>query len=229
MAAGGAATRKKGAKPPQAESHSRRRRSAATPTTIPELKRSFDSLEQAVGTILKSPDSKGRVRKFQEAWRRIFGRPVDAAAAEAYLKVKSRGAAAGAVAGKTRKAKGQKGGAAAAVLAGAPLDFQTRPGVDGVHGSFLPYLTKGLDFYNTVNQESMFRGCGTVDTTPKVPADLGSNKVGGGLLSDAAFVALTRPFSASSPPSVANDIQTTWQGRQLGASPDPVENRLRFV
>lgn len=201
---------------------SRRRRVVAT--TIPELKQSFDALERKVVEILRAGgDQKQRVRKFQEAWRSIFGRPVEASAAEAYLQVKARTLPK--VGAKTRKS--QRGGASA--LAGAPVDFQTRPGVDGVHGSFLPYLTKGLDFYNTINQHGMFKGCGTEDITPQVPASLGSNKVGGGLLSDAAFVATTRPVAASSPPSLFNDIQTAWQGRSLGASPAPDQNPLKYV
>jgi hypothetical protein len=207
-----------------ASGHSRRRRVVAT--TIPELKQSFDALERKVAEILRAGgEQKQRVRKFQEAWRSIFGRPVEAAAAEAYLQVKARTLPK--VGAKTRKS--QRGGAGGA-LAGAPLDFQTRPGVDGVHGSFLPYLTKGLDFYNTINQQGMFKGCGTEDITPKIPASLGSNLVGGGsLLSDAAFVATTRPAAASSPPSLLNDLQTAWQGRSLGASPAPDQNPLKYI
>ena len=134
--------------------------------------------------------SKQRVKKFQEVWRRIFGRPVDALAAEAYLKVKSRG-----------KSRRQRGGSA---LAGAPLDFQTRPGVDGSHGSFLPYVASGLSFANTINQPGMFQSCGVANITPNVPADIGSNLVtkGGGFtqsVADAIFSLTTRPMPSSMP------------------------------
>ena len=193
--------------------------------SLPELKGSFDRLRKGCHSILRgTKETKQRIKQFQTLWKEIFHRPVDAMAAEAYLRVMGSTVARG----KTAKSKGtkrQKGGAA---LAGAPLDFQTRPGVDGAHGSFPQYLTNGLSFYNTINQEGMFKDCGVVDNTPAVPASLGSNKVGGGVLSDAAFLATTRPQDSSVPPSAIQDIQTAWQGRALGASPQPNQNPLKY-
>jgi len=200
-----------------------KKRSRATLTTIPALKNSFDRLEKEVPTILRETTTKQQVRKFQDTWKKIFGRPVEALAAEAYLQVKSK------MRGKyTRK---MKGGAA---LAGAPLDFQTRPGVDGVYGSFPEYVTSGLSFYNTINQDQLNKGIGLDMFEPAVPADMGSNqaggsgKKGGGILGDAAYLAMTRPFSTTSPPGLMNDIQTTFQGRELGQSPDPSQNPLQY-
>jgi hypothetical protein len=194
--------------------------------TIPELKASFDAIERKTAEILRSDaDKKTKIRRFQEAWRGIFGRPVEAHAAEAYLAVKEHSLPRQQK-GKTRKAGKQRGGAP---LAGAPLDFQTRPGVDGTHGTFLPYVTQGLGFYNSINQQSLFKGCGTENSTPAVPADLGSNKVGGGMLGDAWSAISSRPVTASSPPSILNDIQTAMQGRPLGASPAPDQNELRLM
>lgn len=191
-------------------------------TTIPELKRSFDALEKEAGLILSSTSSSAqRVKKFQKAWRKIFGRPVEASAAEAYLQVKSRR-----FGKKTRKA--QRGGAA-----GAPLDYQTGPGIYGPHGVFPPYVASGLSFYNTVNQIGQFKGCGVEDTTPKVPADLGSNTFtklsGGGMLGDALHTAMTRPIPPSSPPSFLSDLQQMWQGRPVGPSPAAEDNHLKYV
>jgi hypothetical protein len=197
--------------------HSRKRRAVAT--HIPQLKHSFDVLEHEVSQILKETENpKQRVKKFQEVWRKIFGRPVEAVAAEAYLQVKASSRK-----GKTRKS--QKGGAA---IAGAPLDFQTRPGVDGVHGSFPQYLTSGLSFYNTINQDQLNKGVGLSAFEPAVPADMGSNQAGG-TLADAAFVVSTRPATAVSPPSVINDLQTWAQGRPLGQSPDASQNQLKYL
>jgi hypothetical protein len=199
-----------------------KKRSRIILTTIPALKNSFDRLEKEVPTILREKTTKQQVRKFQEIWKSIFGRPVEALAAEAYLQVKSK------MRGKyTRK---MKGGAA---LAGAPLDFQTRPGIDGVYGSFPEYVTSGLSFYNTINQDQLNKGVRLDMFEPAVPADMGSNqagggKKGGGLLGDAAFVAMTRPFSATAPPSIMDDIQTSFQGRELGQSPNASENPLQY-
>jgi hypothetical protein len=199
--------------------------------SIPELKEAFDAVERKTAEILRSDAPKPtKVRRFQEAWRNIFGRPVEASAAEAYLAVKAhslpRTVGKGSARKKTRK---QHGGATGAPLAGAPLDFQTRPGVDGTHGTFLPYVARGFGFYDTVNQQGLFKGCGTENSTPAVAADMGSNKVGGGLIGDALSALTSRPFEASSPPSIANDIQTAMQGRELGASPLPDQNKLRLL
>ena len=203
--------------------NSRKRR--ANPMNLPDLKHSFDNLRKASSEIIRgTKDTKQKIRKFQSAWKALFHRPVEAMAAEAYLRVMERGHKPRH--GRTRKA--QKGGAA---LSGAPLDFQTRPGVDGVHGSFPQYLTGGLSFYNTINQEGMFKGCGIQDITPSVPADLGSNKAqgGGGVLSDVYSHMISTPINPTVPPSFLQDAQTAWQGRPLGASPQPSQNQLRYI
>ena len=186
--------------------------------SIPSIKNSFDVLEREVEEIIRdTQDTKQRVRKFQQVWRKIFGRPVEGIAAEAYLQVKMK---------TTTRRKSQKGGAA---LAGAPLDYQTRPGIDGVHGSFPQYVSSGLGFYDTINQDQLNKGVGLSAFDPAVPADMGSNKVGGGAISDSAYLTLTRPFSSVSPPSIANNIQTTLQGRAVGAPADPSINPLKYV
>jgi hypothetical protein len=185
---------------------------------IPSIKNSFDLLEREVEEIIReTPDTKQRVRKFQQVWRKIFGRPVEGIAAEAYLQVKMK---------TTTRRKSQKGGAA---LAGAPLDYQTRPGIDGVHGSFPQYVSSGLGFYDTINQDQLNKGVGLSAFDPAVPADMGSNKVGGGATADASYLSLTRPFSSVSPPSTVNNIQTSLQGRALGAPADPSINPLKYI
>ena len=186
--------------------------------SIPSIKNSFDVLEKEVEEIIRdTQDTKQRVRKFQQVWRKIFGRPVEGIAAEAYLQVKMK---------TTTRRRSQKGGSA---LAGAPLDYQTRPGIDGVHGSFPQYVSSGLGFYDTINQDQLNKGVGLSAFEPAVPADMGSNKVGGGAAADAAYLTLTRPFSSVSPPTIVNDIQTTLQGRALGAAADPSVNPLKYV
>ena len=185
--------------------------------TLPFLKQSFDEVEHEASMILKEIDNpKERVRKFQQVWKRVFGSPVEAVAAEAYLQVKGKSQS------YTRKSKKQKGGS-------APIDYQQRPGIDGVHGSFPQYLTSGLSFYNTINQDQLNKGVGLAAFEPAVPADMGSNQVGGNVLADAAFLATTRPAASVSPPSVINDLQTYLQGRPLGSSPDPSENPLKLM
>jgi hypothetical protein len=189
-------------------------------TSIPPLKYSFDTLELKVTEILKNVQNPGeRLKKFQAAWKEIFGRPVERVAAEAYLLVKTKPHY-----GKTRK---QSGGAMP--IAGATLDFQTRPGIDGVHGSFPPYLGSGLSFYNTINQDQLNKGVGLSAFEPAVPVDMGSNLAGGGVLSDALFLGITRPVPSEIPPNPINDAQTFMQGRSLPPSPDASQNPLKYM
>lgn len=198
-------------------SRKRRTNSSGKGMTIPELKHSFDTLENEVRSILKMPAQK-QVSQFQGVWRKIFGRPVDTAAASAYLQVKSKESGASL---KTRKSKGGGG----SPLSGAPIDFQTRPGVDGVHGSFPAYISNGFSFYNTINQSAISKDCGVQDITPRIGVDMGSNKVGGGGLADALTTVISRPFTSDSPvPSVGKDLQDMWMGRPVGPSPAPEVN-----
>lgn len=202
------------------------RKKKSVPTTLPELKSSFDHLRKGSHEILrKTKETKQRIKQFQSLWKDIFHRPVDAMAAEAYLRVMENGVARGKTAKGRANTRKQKGGS----LTGAPLDFQTRPGVDGVHGSFPQYLSGGLSFYNTINQDSMLKDCGIQDITPAVPASMGSNQFGGGMLADAAFLATTRPQISSVPPSIIQDAQTAWAGKTLGASPLANQNQLKYI
>lgn len=190
-------------------------------TTIPPLKYSFDTLEMKVTEILKGTQNPGeRLKKFQAAWKEIFGRPVEKVAAEAYLLVKTKPH----YGKKTRK---QGGGGMP--ISGAPLDFQTRPGIDGVHGSFPPYLSSGLSFYNTINQDQLNKGVGLAAFNPAVPEDMGSNLTGGGVLSDALFLGTTRPSVSEVPSNPINDLQTFIQGRPLPPSPNAAENPLKYM
>jgi hypothetical protein len=175
--------------------------------TLPELKPLFSQLRRGSHEIIRgTKETKQRIRKFQHLWKELFNRPVDAMASEAYLNIMEKGG--DKTRSKTRKL--QKGGT-------APVDFQTRPGVDGVHGSFPQYLTNGLSFYNTINQEGMFKGCGIQDISPSIPVSMGSNKaLGGG----------GRMFTATVPPSVGQDAENAMAGRPLGLSSLPENNPL---
>ena len=190
--------------------------------TIPELKHAFSAVDTETRKILKEnlPQAE-QVKKFQTVWRSIFHKPVTKDAAEAYLQIKRGSASRPVRKGVTRKMKG-----GSTPLAGAPLDFSTRPGVDGVHGSFPAYQTSGLSFYNTVNQSGIAQECGTKDFTPKVPEMIGSNEVpikaAGGGVSDY----IMSRSATSSPPGLGDDVEQYMTGRPLGASPLPDQNRL---
>jgi len=188
--------------------------------TIPQLRKAFDHIEK----IAKQGVS---LETFQKEWAKVFSHEIDAEAAQSFLQFHSKK-------GKTRKLK-QKGGAAA--LAGAPLDFTTRPGTyDTPYGSFLEYISSGFNFYDKINQDSFVpTQCGKENITPQLAANMGSNKVGGGRtrrrqrggafpsLSELATALTFRPIPSSQPTSVLQDAQTAFKGQTLPPSPSPAD------
>jgi hypothetical protein len=174
--------------------------------TIPELKRAFDKVEAKV-LSMRTLSMSEQVKQFQGTWKETFGREIEKSAAEAYLKVK--------MSEKpkkmTRKAKKtMKGGAAP--IAGAPLDYQTRPGVDGPFVSYPAYLSGGLAGYDNFNQFAYKADCGVKDITPSLPAGLGSNQAGGSI-----------------PASFFQDVATAYSGAPLPSSPAPEDPAWKYM
>lgn len=174
--------------------------------TIPELKRAFDKIEAKVQSI-RSLSMPEQIKQFQSTWKDVFGRDIEKSAAEAYLKVK--------MSEKTRKMtrkakKTMKGGAAP--LAGAPLDYQTRPGIDGPSVSYPAYLSAGLSGYDKFNQFAYKADCGVKDITPTLPAGLGSNQAGG-----------------SVPQTFYQDVATAYSGASLPSSPAPEDPAWKYM
>jgi len=170
--------------------------------------------------ILRSSSStKERIGKFKKLWFTLMHSPVEPVAAEAYLRVMETGSSKR----NTRKAQQQQQQRGGGSLGGAPLDFQTRPGVDGVYGSFPQYQTGGLSFYDTINRQGMFQDCGKVDITPVVPESIGSNKVqgGGGFLDSLSDAISARHFVAQPVPGVAQTAVAALHGFPLPPSPQP--------
>lgn len=222
--------------------HTRKRKGGVM--TIPQLRKAFDHIETRTHDILmRHSDKKSRREAFQAEWKKVFHRDVDAGAADAYLdfaaKKKKRSGSG------TRKMK-QRGGMPA--LAGAPLDYSTRPGVYGPYGVFPAYVSSGFDFYNSINKDSLTEQCGKENITPKVPADIGSNVVsqkggkrrrstrkhkqrGAGFPSISEFAsALTmRPFEVSVPTSPVYDAQMAFKGQPLPPSPSPVTSQPGYA
>lgn len=189
--------------------------------TIPQLRKAFDHIETFTSSLLqKTADAKQRRVAFQKEWKKTFHRSVDDKAADAYLNFE-------ATKGKKGKTKKQRGGA---TLAGAPLDYSTRPGIEGVYGSFPAYVSSGLAFYNDINKQAPVAGCGVENTTPKVPISIGSNEVqkggkrktrktkrqgGGGAfpsISEFAQALSFRPIASSIPPTTAYNVQMAYKG-----------------
>jgi len=201
--------------------------------TIPQLRKSFDHIEQFTKWLVHSEkDSKKRVAAFQQEWKKVFYHDVDASAAQSLIDHHSKQKQ------PTRKNKGKKQ-AGGAPLAGAPLDFQTRPGTyQTPYGNFLEYIGDGFTFYNKINQDSFFpTQCGKENSTPVVYESTGSNKVGGrrrtsrrnrkhrgGFPTKSEFAQSLSfgPLSPTVPTSVAYDVQSAMKA-QL-PPPSPVAN-----
>jgi len=177
------------------------------PKTIPELRKAFEELDRKVATILSS--GKGTINDksisdFKSIWKNKFGKSLTDKEAESYLELqlsankKSHGG--------TRKNRKQHGGV-------GPVDYTLRPGIDGTHGSYLPYVSSGLSFYNDINKIAMDADCGKIDTTPQVSVGMGSNEfMKGGQLSGARYI------SPTVPPSILQDAQDYRLGNPIGPS-----------
>jgi hypothetical protein len=204
--------------------HSKTRKIQKGFMTIPQLRKAFDHIESFTQSLLHSTKNAEERRKaFQKEWLKVFHRSVDDKSANAYLQFEEKKGSKG-------KTKKQKGGAAP--LAGAPLDYSTRPGINGIYGTFPAYVSSGLAFYNDINKEAPLAGCGTENTTPNVPISIGSNEVqkggrrtrknkrqggyhrGGAFPSISEFAqALTfRPITSTNPPTMAYSAQMDYKG-----------------
>lgn len=178
------------------------------------------ALRRAFESIDRFVAKKPTVAEFQKHWKKTFGKPVSADAARDYLQFAA--------------AKTQSGGA-------APLSYELGEPA-GPAPNVPPYVSTGFGFANVpgfINQ------CGTVDTTNPVPADMGSNKVGGrrserstrrqrqrggaAELSTAFAEFASRPLGMSSPLSMGQAAQTLTTGYNDLASPRPEISNFTFA
>jgi uncharacterized protein (UPF0335 family) len=172
--------------------------------TIPQLRKAFETIEQKSKEIHS-------VREFQQVWKSVFHKTIDVKAAESYLSMKKKRS-------KTRKSKNKQSGGV------APLDYTVGPGVNGVHGNFLPYISSGFGFYNSINNIAMDSDCGKQDITPTLSSDMGSNKViSGGSLNE---ILSQRYVASTVPPTPLQDFLDSARGVKLGASPDPLQTKF---
>ena len=209
----------------------KRNNTKKTLMTIPQLRSAFEHLDHKA-LSLKGKDKDIQIEEFQAAWKAVFRRDVSPKAVEAYLAVKhAEHGSAGKKRSTRRKSRRTNQAGGAAPLMGAPLDFQTRPGIDGVSGSFPAYVDKGLSFYDSINQPARMADCGVKDFSPKVPAGLGSNQAGGGTaisFTDFASAATFKPFDSMVPSSVYQDVRAAYLGAPLPPSPSVEEHTWKF-
>ena len=178
--------------------------------TIPQLRKAFDHMDAVVEGLRHSSKHSfaDAVVKYREEWRKTFKRDLSPADAEAYLKFRF-----GVKSMKTRRrGHGHQRGGASMPLGGAPLEYSTRPGVDGVYGQFPAYQTAGLDrYYNS----AITADCGKPN---QFPTDGSAASQAGGGSMDGLF----RPFASANPPPTVYQPMMEMKGVAPYPSSDPV-------
>jgi len=177
--------------------------------TIPELRKAFDHMDKVVESLKKvsKHSFSDAVVSYREEWRKTFKRDLPPADAAAYLKFRF-----GVKPTRSMTRRSRMRGGASLPLAGAPLDYQTRPGVDGVYGNFPTYQTQGLDrFYGS----AISADCGKPNSFPTDGS--GASQEGGGAL-DALF----RPLAATAPATAPYTTMMEFKGTTPYPTADPV-------
>jgi len=233
--------------------------------SIPELRRSFEHIENYVNEKIGLKESKEKIIKdLRKEWSKVFFKDLDKKSADAYItdrltkKHSSR-----------RKTIKHRGGVGAQLpntytpIAGAPNDYTTRQGIylapgqipDGAghlplsdgsksnFGSYVQYVDKG--FWNPEPGHSYDPVPGQIRFPTSTPVGMGDNTVhfsakggskrrsrktrkGGALFGTTLSQAFNHPISASSPPSILQDGQDMWYGKDLGPSPDQVQRTVDY-
>jgi len=209
--------------------------------TIPELRRSFEYIEEFVHDMISQKVSHEKMSKrLRKEWHNVFKKELDKKSADAYLKNCS---------SSKRNTRHFKGGSA---LAGAPLEYTTRAGSylqqgsipsEG-YGSYTDYVGKG--FFNpemAINNDPVkgqsdwpvpYHSAGSNIVHTKGgsrKANKGHRRKlrkGGGIIETTGALlsqAFMHPIPSSSPPSILSDMQRMAYGQTLPQSPDQVQRQ----
>jgi hypothetical protein len=196
--------------------------------SIPELRRSFEHIEEFIHKKAKSGESKEKlVKDFQKEWKKVFLRELDHKSAESYIDhiLKDK---------KSKRKTLRRGGGP---IAGAPLDYTTRPGVyiqpaaipPNAYGNILEYVSKG--FWNPEQSHSYDPVEGQTHYVTSVPKGMGENTVhfkGGKRKTRKLRRGGTRLIPASVPAGILQDAQDAILGRNLGMSPDQTQQQVQY-
>ena len=148
--------------------------------SIPELRRAFEHVEQVMDEMIRSKESKAdMISHIRKEWQKVFHKTLDKSSADALITHRMES---------HRSPHSMKGGVSP--IAGAPLDYVTRPGVyldqgsipgpdggltktvGGGYGSYVQYVDHGFrnpeiaQGYDPIPGQSTF---------PLPRADMGSN------------------------------------------------------
>ena len=197
---------------------------ATNPTvmTVPQLRKAFEQIDVDTKKILsKHPINDESIKEFQKSWKQVFHKNIDTISAKSYLELQTKIVKKGGTRTRSRSRKTRKSEKSEQSGGVSPLDYTLRPGIDGTHGNYLPYVSSGLSFYNNINQIAMDQDCGKIDITPTIDASMGSNEVmkGGN----------ARLIGATVPPSVLQDAQDYYLGKSLGDSSSVLNTKYKGV
>jgi len=137
---------------------------------MPSIAHIQSQLKEFDTSARKASQAKDPETALQKAWKRIFSMNLDAASAKSFARYYRE---------MRSKSRSMRGGSN---LHPAPLNYQIFPGANvQAYGNFPveadtdPATIRDLDVYF---QDSLTKSCG-IDSSRQVPADMGSNKVGG--------------------------------------------------
>ena len=180
-----------------------------TEKTIPEIRKALSGIEQSFDkTILRNRSASidDLTKDFIRSWKVTIGKEIPYKMAREYVELRMRASRLSRSRTRTRRSKSKtiKGGST-----------ETRPGIYGSYGDFLPYQNKFMDYWRSGISED----CGVRDTFPKGPMTGGSFF---GSLVGAPFTGLNARFPIGSPPSVTNDAAAAINAQPiLSKGPDP--------
>jgi hypothetical protein len=226
------------------------KKGAAGIYSIPELRRSFEHIEEFVDKKIASKEGKERIAvDLRKEWQRVFMKDLDKKSAEAFID----SAIEKSHTHRRHRTLKRRGGA-------APVLSDTRPGLylasgkipdsqgqlplssggKSSFGFYVPYVDKG--FWNPEPAISYDPVPGQTHYVTAPPKGMGTNDVHfsakggatkrngrtlrkrrGGSLGATLSQAFTRPIPSSVPSGVLQDAQDMWYGKEVGPSPDQVQ------
>ena len=226
--------------------------------TIPELRQSFDYIDEFVkNRILSGVPKEQLVKEVQREWLRVFSKRLQKKNATAFVEhLMGQHSKRRSVRGTKRRIRG---GVAPfmdpTTQAGTYLASGTPPtasgqypmanGAPSAYGSLTAYISSGFQHPEMASTQDPIKGQSVYPTHP--PPSMGSNLVrGGGKYTrkghgtkkkrhgtkggSLAGSLLAQAFrpQSSVPPSILQDAHTAWMGRSIGSSSDQVQHPVPY-
>lgn len=226
--------------------------------TIPELRRSFDYIDEFVKNRIVSGVSKDQlVKEVQREWLRVFSKRLQKKNATAFVEHMMSQTSHRRGLRITKKRARTHGGVAAFMdpttqpgpylAMGMPPtatgNYPLANGAPSAYGSLTTYIGKGFQTPEIASNMDPIKG---QSVFPTPPPSMGSNLVRGGsralryrkkhqggalsaLVGSALTQAFTRPIHSGDVPSPLQGGQAAWMGRPIGVSPDQVQRTPSYL